>query len=70
MLVDFETLGEHSKEIAYCYLKGNNYDTYKLWYAGNDELKEIEKTFDNYDDMMRYICDFSNYYSIAIQFYY
>ena len=54
---------------AYCYIKGLEYNVYKFYYEGDDNFKEIEKTFDTLEELIDYAIKFSDLYSISIQFY-
>lgn len=58
------------KKIGYCYIKGNTYTENQFCYDGDELLHAIDKTFNNYDEMLQFVTKFSDYYSIAIQFYY
>ncbi len=52
------------------YIKGNKYDSYKVVFEGNEEIKAFSKTFEDYEKFLDFVTAFSNYYSIKVQFYY
>ena len=52
------------------YIKGNKYDSYKAVFEGNEEIKAFSKTFEDYEEFLDFVTEFSNYYSIKVQFYY
>lgn len=55
--------------IMYAYIKGSRYKNYSVNFNGNEVLKEVKQEFDTFDELMEFIMNFSNYYSVAIQFY-
>ena len=55
--------------IMYAYIKGSKYKKYSVDLKGNEVLKEVQQEFDTFDELMEFVMNFSNYYSVAIQFY-
>lgn len=60
---------EETKKPLYAYIKGNRYDTYKVYREADEELQEIEHTFGTYEGFINYVINFSNSTSTPIQFY-
>lgn len=58
-----------NKDIMYAYIKNSRYKEYSVVFEGNDEIEQIRRTFDTLEDMLHFATQFSNYYSIPIQFY-
>ena len=58
------------KKIMYAYIKGGRYTAYSVLYDGDEELNEIKKTFHTLEELQDFVINFSNYYSISIQYYY
>lgn len=58
-----------NKNIMYAYIKGARYKEYKAIFEGTEDIIAIEKEFDTLEELMHFTIQFSNYYSISIQYY-
>lgn len=57
------------RKLGYAYIKGNRYGKYSFRYEGDDEIKEVEKEFEELEQLMNFIISFSDYYDVPIQIY-
>lgn len=60
---------EDKKDILYAYIKSDRYNDYKIYFEGNENLKEINLIFEDLESMQDFIINFSNYNSISVQYY-
>jgi len=60
---------EETKKPLYAYIKGNKYDTYKVYREADEELNEIKEEFEDFTSLISWVYQFSNINSIPIQFY-
>ena len=58
------------KKVAYCYIKGDNYTKNQFHYDGDDLLNEVDLEYEDDVKMLLFVSNFSNIYSIPVQFYY
>lgn len=61
---------EKEKNVVYAYIVGKSYKHYMAYYEGSEEVKAFNKEFESYDALIEFVVNFSNYYSLPIQFYY
>lgn len=55
--------------MLYAYIKSDRYSGYRIIFEGNEDLKEIDLTFESMESMQEFIINFSNYNSIPVQYY-
>lgn len=58
------------KEPLYVYIKSDKYNEYKVVRDADEEVTQVNEIFETEEDMMQFVIDFSNYYSIPVQFYF
>lgn len=56
-------------EIMYAYIKGSRYSQYSISFEGNEELIAFTQEFKTLEQMQKFIIEFSNCYSIPVQYY-
>ena len=57
------------KKVMYAYIKGERYKSYFVDFEGTEEIKAIHKEFESLEVLNEFVIQFSNYYSIPIQYY-
>ena len=67
--MEIELENGKTRKIAYAYIKSNRYDKYSFRYDGDEEIKEVEKEFEEINQLMNFMIAFSDYYDIPIQIY-
>ena len=55
--------------MIYVYIKGDRYNCYSVQFEGNDIINAFQLTFDTIEQLTNYIMQFSNVYSIPVQYY-
>ena len=60
---------EEIKKPMYAYVKGGRYNFYRVKREQDEELKEINEEFETFNDLIQWVYQFSNLYSIPVQFY-
>lgn len=60
---------EEEKNILYAYIKGATYNRYRVLFDGNENIHEIDLSFEDLESMQDFIINFSNYNSISVQYY-
>ena len=59
---------DNKKIIMYADIKGNRYNKYQIQFEGNSDLIAIEEEFETFDRLIEFVYQFSNTYTIPVQF--